>query len=138
VKRSFLRHFAEMVIAMVVGMMTLYPLWEVLTGNVEAGWLTRPEVKSLVMATTMVIPMALWMRFRGHSAAVTVEMGLAMYGGFVVLFPLLWWGGLGDDDLLMLGHVLMLVFMIGSMLLRWQEYGGHHPTATRRDVSMHV
>lgn len=137
-KRSFLRHFAEMVIAMVVGMMTLYPLWEVLTGNVEARWLTRSEVESLVMATAMVIPMALWMRFRGHSAVVTAEMCIAMYGGFVVLFPLLWWGGLGGDDLLMLGHVLMLAFMIAAMLFRRQEYAGHHPTGSRHNVSTHV
>jgi hypothetical protein len=130
--RTFVRHYAEMVVAMFLGMMVLYPPWLWATSDVTSGWLDRSETEALVMATSMAIPMALWMRFRGHGFVPTLEMCLAMYAGFVVLFPFLWWGGLTGDDMVTVGHVLMLVFMLVAMLLRRSEYAGHHHDPARQ------
>jgi hypothetical protein len=129
--RAFVRHYLEMVAAMLLGMLVLYPPWVWATRDVTGGWLLRPETDALVMATTMVVPMALWMRVRGHGTATTVEMSLAMYAGFVLLFPVLWLDGLSGDDVVMLGHVLMLVLMLVAMLARRGEYAGHHHAPVR-------
>ena len=64
---SFALHYLQMVIAMAAGMMVLYPLWQLAVGGApESAWVHRADVDSLVMATTMVIPMAAWMRFRSQ------------------------------------------------------------------------
>ncbi|NGN91147.1 hypothetical protein G5C66_00125 [Nocardioides sp. KC13] len=74
----------------------------------------------------MVIPMAAWMRFRGHGWRPVVEMSAAMYAGFVAFFPFLWLGAIDGDGLMLLGHVLMLLLMLAAMLARPGEYSGHH------------
>ena len=48
-----------------------------------------------------------------------------MYAGFVVLFPFLWAGALGEMGVMMTGHVLMPLFMLGAMLWRREEYACH-------------
>lgn len=124
---SFVLHYLQMIIAMALGMMVLYPLWLLAVGGApETAWVHRADVDSLVMATTMVIPMAAWMRFRGHGRRPTVEMSAAMYAGFVVLYPFLWLGIIDTDGLMLLGHVLMLLFMLAAMLARPGEYSGSH------------
>ena len=121
--RRFVLHYGEMVLAMLVGMVTLYPLWQLATASLEGtSWVTRTEVEMLVMATAMTLPMAGWMLHRGHRVQPILEMSAAMYAGFVVLFPLLWVGGLDEMGLMMWGHTLMPAFMLGAMLRRRQEY----------------
>ncbi|WP_328531053.1 hypothetical protein OG984_07985 [Nocardioides sp. NBC_00368] len=123
---TFALHYLQMIIAMLVGMMVLYPLWMLATAGLPTdSWAHRTDVESLVMATTMVIPMAAWMRFRGHGRRPVVEMSAAMYAGFVVLFPFLWLGAIDADGLMLLGHVLMLLLMLAAMLARPGEYSGH-------------
>jgi flagellar biosynthetic protein FliP len=56
--RRFWRHFLEMLIAMVVGVVALGPLWPDLQGG--------SELHVLVMATNMTIGMAVWMAVRRH------------------------------------------------------------------------
>jgi hypothetical protein len=121
----FGRHYLEMVAAMLVGMVTLYPLWLLATDGIDAAWLDATEVELLAMATAMTAPMVLWMRRHGHSTAPVVEMGAAMYAGFVVLFPFLWAGALSDMGVMMAGHVLMPVFMLLAMLWRRDHYTRH-------------
>jgi MFS family permease len=122
---AFLRHYLEMVVAMLVGM-ALFPIWSVATRNAAPGsWVQWAEVDALVMATAMSIPMVVWMVRRGHRWGLTVEMVLAMGLGFVVLFPLLWGGAIDGEGLMMAGHVLMPVFMLGAMLVRRREYLAH-------------
>lgn len=124
--RRFVRHYVEMVLAMLVGMMLLYPVWMLATsGAGEDGVLRSVEVDALVMATTMAAPMAAWMRFRGHGWAPTVEMSAAMYAGFVVMLPLHWAGAADADGVLVVGHVLMFALMAVAMAWRWEEYTGH-------------
>ena len=125
--RTFALHYLQMIVAMVVGMMLLYPLWMLATAGLPAdAWAHRTDVESLVMATTMVIPMAAWMRFRRHGWRPIAEMSTAMYAGFVVLFPFLWLGAIDADGLMLLGHVLMLLLMLAAMLARPGEYSGSH------------
>ena len=125
--RRFSLHYVEMVVAMLVGMMVLWPAWMLATnGAADAHWLRSAEVESLVMATIMAVPMAGWMRFRGHRWAPTLEMSAAMYAGFVLAMPFLWTGAIGEHGLMMVGHVGMFVLMLVAMLWRWEEYAGCH------------
>jgi putative flippase GtrA len=128
----FLRHYLEMIIAMIVGMIVL-GIAETMLFN-QFGWagaLAQPEAAALIMATNMIVPMAAWMRFRRHRWAAIAEMAVAMYLPFVVLFGPLWLGLLSDTGLMVLGHVLMLFAMGAVMLRRRDDYSGHHREAVR-------
>lgn len=121
--RRFVRHYLEIVVAAVVGMVVLGPAESLLLNPI--GWpelLARPEPYVLVMATNMTIAMAAWMRFRRYGWAAIAEMAVAMYAPFVVLFPPLWLGVLSTDGLMVLGHVLMLFAIAAAMLRRRDEY----------------
>ena len=114
----FVRHYLEMVVAMLVGMFTL--------GGVEnfvfSSVIVRADVGVLVMATNMAVGMGAWMRFRGHSWRGIVEMSAAMYVPFVVLLVPFWAGAIGEHTLMGWGHLLMLPAMALVMLLRPAEY----------------
>jgi hypothetical protein len=72
--RRFVRHYAEMVAAMFLGMVVL---------GLPAGWLfsafgtswskLSPGAMLLAMTVTMAVPMAAWMRYRGHTWQVNAE-----------------------------------------------------------------
>jgi len=114
----FVRHYVEMVLAMLVGMFTLGPLeqlvWPALT--------TRTDVGVLVMATNMSIGMGAWMRFRGHSWRGIAEMSASMYGPFLALLVPYWMGAIGEHAVMAWGHLVMLPAMALVMLLRPAEY----------------
>jgi flagellar biosynthetic protein FliP len=112
--RRFWRHFVEMVVAMVAGMVVLGMLWPDMGAGVE--------MHALVMATNMTIGMAVWMAVRRHRWVAVAEMGLAMFVPFVVLLPAFWAGRLSAGALFTLGHVLMLPAMVLAMLRRPAEY----------------
>ncbi len=112
-------HYAEMLLAMAVGMMLLAPLWHPL--GIE-----RADLHALTMAADMTIGMAVWMRVRRHRWRPIAEMSVAMVAPFVLLLPPLWAGALSAEGLFVLGHVLMLAAMLAAMLLRPDEYAGHH------------
>jgi hypothetical protein len=115
----FTLHFLEMVVAMVVGMVALAPVW-------SFAWPGLSDVVTahvLVMATNMSLGMALWMKIRRHGWASIAEMSAAMYLPFLVLLPLHWTGVLPEMALMAAGHVLMLPAMLGAMLRRRHEYG---------------
>lgn len=110
----FVLHFAEMVVAMFVGMMALAPVWDVLwPGHADVF-----EIGLAVMATNMALGMAVPMLVRRHSWRSIAEMTAAMYLSFLaVLFPY-WLGVAGAGFVMLWGHVLMLVAMLAVMLLR--------------------
>jgi hypothetical protein len=121
--RRLVRHYLEIVVAAVAGMMLLGPAESMLLNRI--GWaelLAHPETYTLVMATNMTVATAGWMRFRGHGWAAIAEMAVAMYAPFVVLFPPLWLGMLSATGLMVLGHVLMLLAIATAMLRRRDEY----------------
>jgi hypothetical protein len=121
--RKFALHFAEMVAAMVVGMVVLHPVWMFVLDSVgAAGVMANPYTGAMIMATNMTVAMSAWMKFRGHGWRPIVEMGLAMYVPFLVLFVPFGLELIDKDALLLWGHVLMLPAMAGAMLLRPREY----------------
>ena len=74
----FARHYLEMVVAMLVGMIALGPLWSLAGAALGlSAVLHRPEPMVLVMATNMSIAMCAWMRYRGHGWAATLQMAAA-------------------------------------------------------------
>jgi hypothetical protein len=124
-RRRFLRHYLEMVAAMLVGMVVL---GAALRGVLALAGLpspTRyPELTALEMALTMSAGMVAWMRHRGHRWTSALEMTGAMLAPAVALMPLLWLGVITGDSLLMLEHLVMLPLMFAVMLRRRTEYGG--------------
>jgi flagellar biosynthetic protein FliP len=116
--RHVVTHYLEMVVAMVVGMVALGPVWNAawpgLSGHVAA--------ESLVMATDMAIGMGAWMRFRGHSWSAIAVMSAAMYLPFLVLLVPYWLGAITGGTLMGAGHILMLPAMALAMLWRRSEY----------------
>jgi flagellar biosynthetic protein FliP len=114
----FVRHYLEMVVAMLAGMLVLGPL----EGLVWPALTARPDVGVMVMATNMAIGMGAWMRFRGHSWRGIAEMSASMYVPFAVLLVPFWAGAIGEHTMMTWGHLLMLLAMALVMLLRPSEY----------------
>lgn len=128
--RNFGRHYVEMLVAMVLGMMVLGPVFALLLGvaGVDvAAWDTdAPELVLLGMAFTMSVPMVAWMRYRGHAWARGSEMTASMFLPSFAAIALLWAGLVEDTDaLLAIQHLAMLPSMLVAMLLRRDEYTGH-------------
>ena len=124
-RRRFLRHYLEMVAAMLVGMVVLGAAVRgvlALTGREFPA--QYPELAALEMAATMSVGMVAWMRHRGHGWASTLEMAGAMFAPAVALFPLLWLGVITGDSLLVLEHLVMFPLMYLVMRRRRAEYGG--------------
>jgi hypothetical protein len=125
--RRFVRHFFEMVAAMMVGMAVLAPVWVMLFELLGcSSLLQHADIHAVIMATDMTIGMSLWMRYRGHGWASIAEMAVAMYGPFVVLFAPYWAGLITGGTMLLAGHVLMLPCMVAVMLRRREEYSRDH------------
>jgi hypothetical protein len=121
--KKFALHFAEMVVAMAVGMVVLHPVWMLVLDAVGgAGLMDNPYAGALIMATNMTVAMSAWMKFRGHRWRPIAEMGAAMYVPFLVLFVPLALELIGTGALMLWGHLLMLPAMAVAMLLRPHEY----------------
>jgi hypothetical protein len=119
----FTRHFLEMVVAMMAGMMVLGPVRNLIVAHLEwSNLFNRPEMQALAMAADMTIAMSLWMRYRKHSWISIAEMAAAMVLPFAILFVPLWAGVLSVETLLVAGHLLMLPAMVIAMLYRRSEY----------------
>lgn len=120
----FLGHFAEMFVAMMVGMplfgMPMRALQAALLGPSSVG---IPELRALGMAISMTVAMVAWMRIRRHSWRPSVEMGAAMIVPTIALFPLSWAGLIAARSLSGLEMALMLPAMLLAMLYRRSEYG---------------
>ena len=124
--RHFVRHYAEMVAAMFLGMVVL---------GLPAGWLLgasgtswsdlSPALMLFGMTVTMAVPMAGWMRYRGHAWRPNLEMTASMFLPTFVLMALLWTQVVeGMGVLMVVEHVAMLASMLVAMLLRRDEYSG--------------
>ena len=124
----FIRHYIEMVLAMVIGMYALMPLWPVAFRAVGAPHLLdHAEPETLSMATGMAIGMAALMAWRRHGWRDIAEMTAAMYLPFVILFPATLAGAMTSGTMMVAGHGLMLVAMLALMLRRREHYGYRRP-----------
>ena len=114
----FARHYLEMVVAMLLGMLVL--------GLPLSTLIHAPALELLNMAVTMTVPMVAWMRHRGHGWQPAFEMSAAMFVPTFVAIGLLW-GGVVEDEhaAMMIQHVAMFPLMLVAMLLRRSEYTGH-------------
>jgi hypothetical protein len=117
--RHFARHYAEMVLAMLLGMAVLWMPAKLALGAVG---MSSQELHD----TTMTVPMVAWMRYRGHGWPASLEMSASMYLPTFAAIALLGAGLVEDLGALMtIEHVAMLLSMLAAMALRRDEYSGH-------------
>ena len=117
--RPLVRHYVEMVLAMLVGMFALGALRALL--GLAVPFEQRPGAWYVLMAFDMSLGMAAWMRYRGHGWAGTLEMCAAMFVP-AVLLPLVWADLMGEMAFMMTAHVVMPVAMLVVLLRRRHEY----------------
>jgi flagellar biosynthetic protein FliP len=117
--RRFLRHYGEMVLAMVAGMAVLtIPFGAVLPGG--------NTMMLLNMGVSMTIPMVAWMSYRGHGRRANAEMAASMLVPTFAAIALYRSDLVEDFGAIMLGeHVVMLIAMAAVMLRRPSEYLHH-------------
>ena len=128
---SFGWHLLQMCVAMCIGMMVLGgPLVGAarLFGYSDP---TRqlPELTALVMAVTMSVPMAAWMRYRmRHDWRSIAEMSGAMGAEAILVIGAAGLGLLPRSDVVSWVHTLMVPAMLVPMLYRLDLYSGgtHH------------
>ena len=129
---GFLRHFGEMVLAMMLGMILLGMPSGAIMGAIGYSDTTQrfPELSALVMTFNMTVPMAAWMRFRGMQWRPIAEMSGAMVVPAIAIVVLSLFGLISNSNLS--GTVMdpMLPEMLAVMLYRRADYlhGGmrHH------------
>ena len=124
----FIRHYVEMVLAMVVGMYALMPLSTYILQAAGAPHLLDHAVPmAMSMATDMAIGMAAWMAFRRHGWRDIAEMTAAMYLPFAIFFPATLAGVMSTGAMMVAGHGLMLMTMLAVMLWRRDHYCHRRP-----------
>ena len=135
-RRTFLRHLAEMIIAMMLGMCILGMAFRgihtaLFGGGFDAAWRQHTELAVFAMTFNMTLPMVLWMHHRGHTWERCGEMAGAMFLlALLVLVPF-WVGAVSSGVVLPLEMALMIPAMIGVMALRYDEYATHAPARSR-------
>jgi hypothetical protein len=119
----FLRHYAEMVVAMFAGMFVLMAPTGWLLAALGTSWSRlSPAMYMFAMALTMTAPMVAWMRYRGHAWRPNMEMAASMLIPTAAVMALLWAGVATSGGLMVPEHVAMLACMLAAMLLRRDEY----------------
>jgi hypothetical protein len=81
-----------------------------------------PELTTLVVAFNMSLPMALWMRFRGHDRRCIRDMCAAMGIEAAILIAAAAVGALPRESLVAWQHALMVPVLALAMLLRLDMY----------------
>ncbi len=127
-KRRFVRHFAEMVGVMMLGMVALGAAFGVFHqvafgSGFAAAWRDHVGLAAFAMAFDMTVPMVLWMRYRGHSWERACEMAAAMNLPLLPAFLLYGLGAIPSEGVLVLQMTLMIPAMLGAMVYRKEEYG---------------
>ena len=121
--RNWSLHLAEMMIAMVAGMVVLGGALEGLLSLAGAGLSdASATVTASVMAFNMTVPMVWWMRYRGHARRHNVEMAGSMIVPTAIVIALHWLGAVAGDSVLLIQHVVMIPAMVGVMLARFEHY----------------
>jgi hypothetical protein len=125
-KRAFARHFGEMVLAMLLGMVVLGGLAELVFALAGSSLSAQPGgTQVMIMGFNMTVPMVVWMSYRGHAAARNAEMALSMIVPSVAAAALAWAGALESGAALAVQHAVMIPAMLG-MLWRYQDYSHPH------------
>jgi hypothetical protein len=121
--RGLLRHYAEMVVVMLLGMAVLgFPL-ALAVDAISNGLADRDGVMLLNMGASMTIPMVLWMRLKHrHSWRATNEMALTMVVPTALAIAVNAAGSASLGAVMTVEHVLMFTAMFAVMVLRPEEY----------------
>jgi YHS domain-containing protein len=125
---GFVRHFLEMSLAMVVGMLLFMAI---------PGVMQLPKALHLLgMAAAMTLPMIVWMRIRGHGWRHGIEMSLGMLLPWAAVLALV---GLGAASVLpwleQADGPAMFLGMLAVMLLRPGHYAHAHHHAHEQAAS---
>jgi len=125
----FTLHFAEMFVAMMLGMMVFVPIRLALTAQGYTGLLDGNSIDFQAwMAAFMVVPMVAWMRVRCCSWRNGAEMSAAMLLPIAGIFMLRGMGLSGTPPWLSDSeHTAMLVGMLVFMLYRREHYTSGYP-----------
>lgn len=130
--RLFLRHFAEMLVAMFVGMGVLEGLAALAFMAADRSLIDQPGVfRVLLMGASMTVPMVLWMSHRGHSGRRSAEMAASMLVPTGLAAVLLAAGLFGVGAALAIQHAVMVPAMLAVMLWRYDEYARPHGARRR-------
>lgn len=129
--RRFVRHAAEMLAAMMLGMVVLGMAFRglhlaVFGSGFDEAWHRHTELAVFAMTFNMTLPMVGWMRYCGHSWARSGEMGAAMFGLALALLAVFWLGAISAHVVLPLEMALMVPAMVVVMLYRVGEYTEPH------------
>jgi hypothetical protein len=122
----FCRHFGEMFLAMMIGMMALGALGGGILS--AAGTSVRdvrssgPEAFALVMGLNMTVGMTLWMRYRRHSWVMCGEMAGAMFLPAIAAVVLFWCSVIHSEAVGGVEMAAMVPAMLAVMLFRRTEY----------------
>jgi hypothetical protein len=111
----FLGHFAEMQVAMMVGMM--------LGGPLGISGIGSAELRAALWLIVMIVPMVAWMRVRGMSWQCSGEMSAAMIVPTAALLPVFWAGLIPAAALIGFEHLSMAPAMLALMIYRRRHYG---------------
>ena len=131
-KRVFIRHFGEMLVAMLLGMAVLGGAAQLafLAAGTSVG-AASGAVQVLLMGLSMTVPMVAWMLYRGHGQTRTLEMGAAMVVPSSAAAALAGAGALEAQAALGVQHAAMIPAMLAVMLCRYGHYATRAGTAAR-------
>ena len=132
------RHLFEMVVAMYVGMLVYHMLVALPLTGLGLGSFVGGDLGYTWMTLSMVVPMVVLMRLRGHTWRMANEMSLGMVAPIVVCFalvrlgipalvPFLNW--LTPTSVYAVAHYGMLLGMIAVMVYRRGMYASRDQTS---------
>jgi hypothetical protein len=128
----FLRHLAEMTVAMLLGMVAGAVAFFYAAGMApEEAFRRVPVLFCVVIGLSSVLPMVAWMRHRGHDWGSCSEMAAAMALPLAPIFALYWLGLVPGTETCGLYCAAMIPAMLAAMLYRHDRYAGHVGHAAR-------
>jgi len=132
----FVLHYVEMCLAMCIGGISLNVLF--FGGAALLGYTNiperYPEFSILMIGILLAIPMAAWMRFRGHDWRSTLEMSSTSIVLAILLIGAAWLGALPKSEMLEWIKRLACPVMLIPMVLRLDLYTGNHASHARQTL----
>jgi hypothetical protein len=121
--KAFALHLAEMLVAMVAGMMVLGGVLEGTLALAGTSLSDAPvALSTAVMAINMTVPMVWWMHYRGHPVKHSMEMAGSMVVPTALIIAVYWQGAIPSGGVMAAQHMVMIPAMVGVMLWRYEHY----------------